>query len=64
MRTGMMLVLLPLLLAFTGCMAVTEHYQKAVYGHALEPGIPCKKGDVWKNMECRPGPPKASAQGS
>ena len=47
-----------LLLALTGCMAVTEHYQKAVYGHALEPGMPCKKGDVWKNWNVTPGPPR------
>ena len=36
--------------------AWTEGYQKAVYGHALEPGTPCKKGQQWIHMECRPKP--------
>ena len=63
MRTSLILLLL---LAFTSCTAVTEHYQKAVYGHALQPGTPCKKGEVWvgKTWTCLPGPGKASAQGS
>ena len=46
--------------ALTGCTTMTsawtEGYQKTIYGHALQPGTPCKKGEVWKNMTCLPGP--------
>ena len=44
----------------TGCQSVTtawtEGYQKAVYGHALEPLTPCKKGYQFVNLQCRPKP--------
>lgn len=41
-------------LTCTGCTAWTAAYQRAVYGYELEPGTPCKKGEVWQQMTCRP----------
>ena len=60
-RYAILVFILAPLLLMTGCVtAWTEGYQKAVYGHALEPGTPCKKGEVWVQMTCKPRPDGAS----
>ena len=54
------LLALALLASLAGCTAWTEGYQRAVYGYELQPGTPCKKGEVWVQMTCKPGPGGAS----
>lgn len=50
-RIGMVVLAL---VSLTGCEAWTRAYQRTVYGYEFEPGTPCKKGEVWQQMECRP----------